>query len=183
MKARFLDICFLFRVVAELENIAEVALGNDDKKVFPKQLSKKVGKKAKSKAALEEEIKKLAVSPAKSVTSKTTMELNESCTYEKQEGEELAIKNLQQVDVMKETNDNQGLEESNAVNDWKNQLCNYISPATGLKVLSVTSSTPGYAFTAGDRAKIVRNIPGVVIINTTGKGDVLFLEWILRMKS
>jgi len=56
-----------------------------------------------------------------------------------------------------------------------NQLSNYTSQATGLKVLSVTTSTPGYIFTASDRAGLVKNIPGVVIINTAGKGDCLIL--------
>jgi len=49
------------------------------------------------------------------------------------------------------------------------------SRSTGLKVLSVTSSYPGYVFTANDRAKLVRSIPGVVIVNTALKGDSLIL--------
>ena len=50
-----------------------------------------------------------------------------------------------------------------------------VSHATGLLVLSVTSSYPGYVFTAVDRAKLVSCIPGVVIINTAKKGDSLIL--------
>ena len=49
------------------------------------------------------------------------------------------------------------------------------SNSIGLKVLSITSCFPGYVFTANDRAKLVRSIPGVVIINTANKGDKLVL--------
>eukprot|EP00092_Neocalanus_flemingeri_P015933 GFUD01017250.1.p1 GENE.GFUD01017250.1~~GFUD01017250.1.p1 ORF type:complete len:1654 (+),score=467.45 GFUD01017250.1:121-5082(+) len=54
-------------------------------------------------------------------------------------------------------------------------MSNCISRSTGLKILSVTSSIQGYVFTANDRAKLVRSIPGVVIINTAMKGDCLVL--------
>ena len=183
-KLKVCSSCFLFRAATESKSAepkeisvtkeADVALA-DHKKIFIKQSSKKGGKKAKSKATLEEESSKCAVSPMRSITSTSTMELKESCTSENQEVEKLAIKKLHEVDVMKGSNNNQGLEENNAMHDWKDQLSNYTSPATGLKVLSVTSSSPGYVFTAGDRARIVRMIPGVVIINAAGKGDCLVL--------
>jgi len=54
-------------------------------------------------------------------------------------------------------------------------MSHYTSHATGLKVLSVTSFYPGYVFTTSDRAKLVRTIPGVVIINTAAKGDSLIM--------
>ena len=38
--------------------------------------------------------------------------------------------------------------------------------STGLIAMSVSSSSPGYVFTASDRAKLVKFIPGVVIINS-----------------
>merc|ERR1719186_454299 len=57
----------------------------------------------------------------------------------------------------------------------KSPVFSNVSQSTGLKVLSVTSSVSGYVFTANDRAKLVRTIPGLVIINTAGKGDSLVL--------
>jgi hypothetical protein len=66
-------------------------------------------------------------------------------------------------------------QELSMTNIKKSVMSNYTSQSTGLKVLSVTSSFPGYVFTANDRAKLVRSIPGLVIINTATKGDCLIL--------
>merc|ERR1719186_2368772 len=57
----------------------------------------------------------------------------------------------------------------------KSPVASNVCHSTGLKVLSVTSSVSGYVFTANDRVKLVRTIPGLVIINTAGKGDSLML--------
>ena len=54
-------------------------------------------------------------------------------------------------------------------------MSNYTSILTGLNVLSVTSSYPGYVFTTSDGAKLVRNIPAVVLINMAAKGDCLMI--------
>merc|ERR1719186_454948 len=57
----------------------------------------------------------------------------------------------------------------------KSPVVSNVCHSTGLKVLSVTSSVSGYVFTSNDRVKLVRTIPGLVIINTAGKGDSLVL--------
>ena len=75
-------------------------------------------------------------------------------------------------DLTEDLVDVDGSDNTKALND---QLSNYTSQETGLKVLSVTSSSPGYTFTTSDRARLVKNIPGVVIINAAGKGDSLLL--------
>merc|ERR1719186_184888 len=57
----------------------------------------------------------------------------------------------------------------------KTTVVSNVCHSTGLKVLSVTSFVSGYVFTANDRVKLGRTIPGLVIINTAGKGDSLVL--------
>jgi len=161
---------------------ADVPPGSEHKKIFPKEMIKKGGKKVKSRATVREGSRRITESPVGSMRCKSLVDVNESCSNEKSEVKELVIvkqnKDLKPpppVDTKKESISSHGFDDSKAIYDWKDQLSKYTSPSTGLKVLSVSSSSPGYVFTAGDRARIVRNIPGVVIINTACKGDRLVL--------
>ena len=50
-------------------------------------------------------------------------------------------------------------------------LIKYVSPTTGLTVLTIVSNLPGHLVSLADRAYFIRILPNVIIINSSGKGE------------
>ena len=50
-------------------------------------------------------------------------------------------------------------------------LIKFISPATGLTVLSIVSNLPGHLVSLADRGYFIKILPSVVLINSSGRGE------------